>query len=55
MELEKEIQDLIAKQLPAQVGDALKQRLEEADAYERECRDLIRSINIGNLILVIVS
>lgn len=39
-ELEMDLKDLISSHLPRQVGDALKKRLEDAAAVERELRAL---------------
>lgn len=44
MELEKEIQESIKKNLPQQVGEVLKQRLEQADKDNAEVKRLINLV-----------
>ena len=45
--MKTEIEEIISKNLPAQVGDVLKQRLAQADAYEAEVKSL-RENKISN-------
>lgn len=44
--MEQEIQDIIAKNLPAQVGDTLKLRLLQADTLEARVKELERDYTV---------
>jgi hypothetical protein len=44
MELEKELQESIKKNLPQQVGDVLKQRLEQADKDAKKVEELVEIV-----------
>jgi len=43
-QLEKEMQEVINKNLPAHVGDALKERLEHATKLENEYKELLEQV-----------
>jgi hypothetical protein len=44
MTMAEDLKDLIAKNLPSQVGDALKKRLAEADFFEKELKEYKESL-----------